>query len=67
MSEKLPLDGFEWNETNITEDYDKNYENGKIGYFSDVDVEYSERCRRCIANHRSFLKKMNICKCETLL
>ena len=64
MSEKLPLDGFEWNETNITEDYDKNY---KICYFSDVDVEYSERWGRCITNHHSFLKKMNICKCEILL
>ena len=43
MSQKLPVDGFKWvkNVSKIDEDFIKNYdEDGNIGYFLDVDIEY---------------------------
>lgn len=44
MSEKIPLERFEWDETiKFTEDLKKNYRNVKTDYFSVVEVKYSEQ------------------------
>ena len=45
MSEKSPLNGFKWVKqeelSNFNEDFIKNYdENGNIGYFLEVDIDY---------------------------
>ena len=43
MSEKLPVDGFEWVEdiSEIDENYIKNYdEDSNVGYFIEADIEY---------------------------
>ena len=43
MSQKLPVNGFEWvkNLSKFNEDFIKNYdENSDKGYFLEVDVEY---------------------------
>ena len=43
MSEKLPVDAFEWlkNSSKLNEDFIKNYyKNSDKGYFLEVDVEY---------------------------
>ena len=46
MSQKLPINGFEWAEklSRFTEIFIKNYnENGNIGDFLEVDVDYPKR------------------------
>ena len=43
MSKKLPVNGFKWIEDlwEFNEDFIKNYdENGDVGYFLEVDIEY---------------------------
>ena len=47
MSQKLPLDGYEWNNIErFTSDFVKNYDvNGDKGYLLEVDVEYPKRVR----------------------
>ena len=45
MSQKLPVDDFKWVKkgelSKINEDFIKNYdENGNIGYFCEVDINY---------------------------
>ena len=45
MSQKLPVNGFEWvkNLSNFNEDFTKEYdENSNTGYFLEVDVEYQK-------------------------
>ena len=47
MSSKLPANGFKWVEqkksSKFNEDFIKNYdENGDIGYFLEVDIDYSK-------------------------
>ena len=45
MSQKLPLYGFEWanDPSNFNEDFIKNDdENGDVGYFLEVDIEYQK-------------------------
>ena len=46
MSQKLPVNGFEWVEdlSQFKEDFIKNYdENSDIGYFLEVDIEYPKK------------------------
>ena len=46
MSQKLPTNGFKWVQDlpEFNEDFMKKYdENSYIGYFFEVDVEYSKR------------------------
>ena len=46
MSQKLPVNGFEWvkNLSTFNEDFIKEYdENSDIGYFLEVDVDYLEK------------------------
>ena len=43
MPQKLPVNGFEWvrNLSKVNEDFIKKYnENGYIGYFLEVDIDY---------------------------
>ena len=45
MSQKLPVNGFEWvkNLSNFNEDFTKEYDgNSNKGYFLEVDVEYQK-------------------------
>ena len=45
MSKKLPVNGFKWVEdlSGFNEDFIKNYENGDVGYYLEVDVEYPKK------------------------
>ena len=46
MSKKLPVNGFKWENdlSRLNEDFIKNYnENSDIGYFLEVDIEYSKQ------------------------
>ena len=46
MSQKLPVNGFEWANdlSEFNEDFIKNYdENGDVGYFLEVDIEYPKK------------------------
>ena len=46
MSKKLPVNKYEWvnDLSKINEDFTKNYdENGDVGYFLDVDIEYPKK------------------------
>ena len=52
MSQKLPVKGFKWVEklSRFNEIFIKNYnENSDIGYFLEVDIDYSEKLFNGIA------------------
>ena len=52
MSQKLPVNGFKWVEklSRFNEIFIKNYnENSDIGYFLEVDIDYSEKLFNGIA------------------
>ena len=70
MSEKLPVDGFEWIEdiSRIDEDFIKNYdEDSDVGYFIKADIE----CPKELHNKHSDLpflhKRMKVNKCKKLV
>ena len=52
MSQKLPVNGFKWvknlsecNSIQFNESFIRDYdENSDIGYFFEVDIDYSEKC-----------------------
>ena len=70
MSQKLPVNGFEWLDelSQFKEDFIKNYdENSNKGYFLEVYVEYLKKLFRL---HNDFLflpKKEKINKCKKLV
>ena len=46
MSEKLPVDGFEWvdDKSETDENFIKNYdEDSSVGYFIEADIEYPKK------------------------
>ena len=66
MSQKLPINGFKW-ENNITifnEDFIKNYDEiSNVGYFLKVDIEYP---KKLLLPHKDlqFLRHKKIGKVE---
>ena len=60
MSQKLPVNGFKWVKkvSRIDEDFIKNYdEDGDIGYFLGVDIEYPKKYICYIAIYRFYQKE----------
>ena len=70
MSQKLPVNNFEWikNTSQFNEDFIKNYnEESHEGYFLEVDVQYLEKLHE-LHNHLPFLpERMKIEKIEKLV
>ena len=69
MSQKLPVNNFEWikDTSQFNEDFIKNYnEESDEGYFLEVDVQYPEKLHE-LHNDLPFLpERMNIEKVENL-
>ena len=70
MSQKLPVDGFEWVEdlSVIDEDFIKNYdEDSDIGYIIEVDIEYPNHLHGLHIDLPLLPERMNINKCKRLV
>ena len=70
MSQKLSVDGFKWIEdaSKINEDFIKNYdEDGNIGYFLNVDIEYPKNLHDMHSDLAFSPEKMKINKCNKLV
>ena len=70
MSEKLPVDGFEWVEdlSVIDEDFIKNYdEDSNVGYFIKADIEYPKELHTMHSDLRFLPEKMEVNKCKKLI
>ena len=70
MSQKLPLSSFKWvkNVSKIDEDFIKNYdEDGDIGYFLNVDIEYPRELHNLHSDLPFSLERMKINKCNKLV
>ena len=60
MSEKLPVDGFEWVDdiSEIDENFIKNYdEDGNLGYFIKSDIKYPVELHNNIVIYHSYQKE----------
>ena len=69
MSQKLPVNGFKWNDSNeINEEFIKNYnENNKKGYILEVDVKYLKKLHESHSDLPFLQKRMKINKCKKLV
>ena len=70
MSQKLPVGGFKWIEdvSEIDECFIKNYdEDGNIGHYLNVDVEYLEELHDLHSDLPFLAEKMKINKCNKLV
>ena len=70
MSEKLPVDGFEWVEdlSIIDEDFIKNYdEDSKVGYFNKADIEYPKELHNKHSDLPFLPERMKVNKCKKLV
>ena len=69
MSQKLPVNGFKWNDSNeINEEFIKNYnENNKKGYILEVDVKYLKKLHDSHSDLPFLQKRMKINKCKKLV
>ena len=70
MSEKLPVDGFEWLEdiSTIDEDFTKNYdENSGVGYIIKADIEYPEHLHNLHIGLPFLPERININGCKKLI
>ena len=70
MSQKLPVNGFEWVEdlSQFKEDFIKNYdENNDKGYFLEVDVEYPENLFNVHRDLPFLHERKRIGKCNKLV
>ena len=70
MSQKLPVNGFEWVEdlSQFKEDFIKNYdENSDKGYFLEVDVEYPKNLFSVHSNLPFLPERKKIGKCNKLV
>ena len=70
MSQKLPVNGFQWvkNVSKINKDFIKNYnEDGGIGYFLEVDIEYLRKLHDLHSDLRFLPERMKINKCSKLV
>ena len=72
MSQKLPVNGFKWVKqeelSNLNEDFIKNYdENGNIGYFLEVDIDYLKELFNFHKDLPFLLKSKKVNKVEKLI
>ena len=70
MSQKLPVNGFEWVEdiSRINEEFIKNYdENNDKGYILEVDVKYPKKLHDSHSDLPFLPKRMKIDKCKKLV
>ena len=70
MSQKLPVNNFEWikDTSQFNEDFIKNYnEESDEGYFLEVDVQYLEKLHELHNDLLFLLEKMKIEKIKRLL
>ena len=70
MSEKLPVDGFEWVDdiSEIDENFIKNYdEDSNVGYFTKADIEYPKELHNKDSDLPFLPERNNVNKCEKLL
>ena len=70
MSQKLPVDGFEWveNTSQFNQDVIKNYnEKSDAEYFLKVDVQYPEKLHDLHNNLDFYLKECRLKKSKNLL
>ena len=70
MSQKLPVNKFEWIES--TSQFNEDYKEGRKeesdeGYFLEVDVEYPEKLHKLHNNLPFLLEEMKIKKSKSLL
>ena len=70
MSQKLPVNGFEWVEdtSRINEEFIKNYnKNNNKGYILEVDVKYLKKLHDLHSDLPFLPKRMKIDKCKKLV
>ena len=68
MSQKLPVNGFEWVNNEINEEFIKNYdENSDKGYILVVDVKYPRKLHDLHSDLPFLPKRMKIDKCKKLV
>ena len=69
MSQKLPVNGFKWIDSNeIDEEFTKNYNgNKKKGYILEVDVKYLKKLHDSHSDLPFLPRRMKIDKCEKLM
>ena len=70
MSQKLPVDGFEWRKDlfRSDEEFIQNYdENSCKGYILDVVVDYPKELQKEHSDLPFLLEKMKIDNCETVV
>ena len=72
MSQKLPVDGFEWVEENNLSKFDKKFiknynENSNKGYILEVDVEYPKKFHKLHSDSPFLPERMKINKCSKLV
>ena len=69
MSQKLPVNGFKWIDSNeIDEEFIKNYNgNNKKGYILEVDVKYPKKLHHSYSDLPFLPKRMKIDKCKKLV
>ena len=70
MSQKLPVDGFEWveNTSQFNQDVIKSYnEKSDAGYFLEVDVQYPEKLHDLHNDLDFYLKECRLKKSKNLL
>ena len=70
MSQKLPVDGFEWVEdlSTIDEDFIKNYdEDIDVGYIIKVDIEHPKELQSLHSDLPFLPERMNVNGCKMLI
>ena len=70
MSEKLPVDGFEWVEdiSEIDENFIKNYdEDSNVGYFIKADIKYPTELHNKHSDLPFLSERMKVNKCKKLV
>ena len=63
ISQKLPVDGFEWAEnlSTINEDFIKNYdEDSDVGYIIKADIEYQKKLQSLHSDLPFLPERMNV-------
>ena len=69
MSEKLPVDGFEWvnDISEIDENFTKNYdEDSNVGYFIKADIKYPKGLHNKHSDLRFLQERVKVNKCKKL-
>ena len=70
MSEKLPVDGFEWvvDIPEIDENFIKNYdEDSNVGYFTKADIKYPKELHNKYNDLPFLPERMKVNKCKKLV